>query len=1002
MKYADLNANIAARITVDQAMFDAWPEAVQQAMVTMAEQVERDAPLAEEQRQRQAYLEQQRRATEVTRQQMREAGFVERIGLSSRVPYTRLNRIEMGHNDISCEFPSNEPDPVIYLGGRIIGFRRRTIDGMVPQMQQIWDQANAVQNVQRSVTGYILFHIWTGAQRRLGTRAISLTGDWARDIDDLYEALALLIADIDKVKAGYEFIFEGDMVSYLHFNYRVNYYPEPKCVTNWGTNVKAVERRGSFDIFTASNDGDDCVLQVAKRIWGSDATECTVDQIVNRAERKVCILKPYSHIRDIRSLNRYSDLTVELRSPVKTFNVIDSDVIYLLHFNEHVGLLENMKEAKRAIQYTSFRPLVKFSNVDKITMCFDIECYFDPRGSNRHVPYLCCACFVYDDSLGNIMEFEGPDCVAQMLDYAADAVKEVQLKQIELVAHNGGSYDFHYLLTSMYDPGVIKNLMLRNNRFISFDFKHSDVKFSVKDSFNFMGFSLQKAAKSFLGEDDRKTDFPHHEMRTEEDLCRVFQEWISVDREISVNVEKDKMIVSYQDVVQFKQDGQSKALLDWCKIYCVNDVMVLAKVWTKFKKTVYDVFNCHIVDQTYTLAGLSFRLFEAHLPVTLLTHTGHGMIRLEHPIKRDFVNMRKALVGGRCISLNGFYKHVVCLDVKSLYPAAMAYYDQPYGHYRLVTEEVPGELGIYYCEVHPVSVDGHGFFPLRQNDKAIYGGELLPYRAWYTSVDINIGREEGHKINVCVFDGKYVGYSWKHKGKIFRDYIKDVLYHLKLVYEQESDSEKRYVIKIIMNSLWGKFAQKWCDDSYSIQEEGNMSEDTGEWYKIFDTEWFIVKQQKNKAVSSKPLQNGIFTLSWARHHMFLVWKRIAKEGQACIYSDTDSIMIPMNSINKEATFELDGQIVPVLGDNMGQLEVEHIFDELICVGKKQYIGKYGPKENPSYKKRFKGVPQQYIVPQMYAHLLKNVNNMVEVQFLKFKREWGCVSGYIESKTLKQT
>jgi hypothetical protein len=29
------------------------------------------------------------------------------------------------------------------------------------------------------------------------------------------------------------------------------------------------------------------------------------------------------------------------------------------------------------------------------------------------------------------------------------------------------------------------------------------------------------------------------------------------------------------------------------------------------------------------------------------------------------------LVGGRCISLNGIYENILCLDVKSLYPAAM-------------------------------------------------------------------------------------------------------------------------------------------------------------------------------------------------------------------------------------------------------------------------------------------------------------------------------------------
>lgn len=54
------------------------------------------------------------------------------------------------------------------------------------------------------------------------------------------------------------------------------------------------------------------------------------------------------------------------------------------------------------------------------------------------------------------------------------------------------------------------------------------------------------------------------------------------------------------------------------------------------------------------------------------------------------------------------------------------------------------------------------------------------------------------------------------------------------------------------------------------------------------------------------------------------------------------------------------------------------------------------------KKRFKGIPQQYIIPDMYKHLIENEGNTVQVDFLKFKREWGSVKGYIEEKTLKAT
>jgi hypothetical protein len=340
----------------------------------------------------------------------------------------------------------------------------------------------------------------------------------------------------------------------------------------------------------------------------------------------------------------------------------------------------------------------------------------------------------------------------------------------------------------------------------------------------------------------------------------------------------------------------------------------------------------------------------------------------------------------------------------------MAYYEQPYGQYRKVTGEVPFELGIYYCYITPNTTNDHnfGFFPLKKNNKILYrnGDVNISYYAWYTSVDIAIGREEGHCIEVVPFNGKYVGYSWKHKGLIFKEYIENVLYKLKLEYEKTGEVEHRQIIKLVLNSLWGKFAQKWMNTQYSIKYEGDpiLASENKECYKIWDTNWFLIKDYNiEKEVSDKPVQNGVFVLSWARYHMYQLWKKTVKAGTVCLYSDTDSIMVPSESLVKNAIFKLNGKPIPVIGDQMGQLEIEATFHEFIAVGKKQYIGKYDNNPtNPKYKKRFKGVPQEYIVPDMYSHLLLSNEHTVQIDFLKFKRDWGCVHGYIESKTVQQT
>lgn len=967
-------------------------------------QEEEHKRLQEEEKQR-LYREQKTRELARDREMLRRSGIVERIGAYVSQAPRKMNRVEEDHIDISSEFPVNEPQPISLIPNVLMGFRRETIDALLSQMEEIWRRANAHRDVQRSATGYIMFHLWSGGMRRAGTRAI-LVGDTVDEsMPKLWEALDELIDDINRVKAGYTYLFESEQLSYIHLRFKANYYPEPKNISNWGDDLMPVEHRDHFDIFTASDININCVTQCGQRLFGLEFNSENIDDIIKATNKSVCIVKPHSSITKVRHIVEYRDLVIEANSPVKTLSVIDPNTIYLLHFDEHLGILENMKEPKRHMHYTQFRPLSKYPKCHKVTMIFDIECYFDTEKNTQHVPYLACACFIYSekgkpDVPGNVLEFEGKDCVAQMIEYAADNVNEFGIHEIELVAHNGGGYDFHYLLTSMYDPSIIKNIMMRNNRFISFQFKYEKITFYVKDSLNFLLCSLNQAAKSFLDEADRKTDFPHHEIRSEQDLQRTFNEWINIDHNINVDVEKEKMLITSGHKINYSQNLQSKKLIDWAKEYCTNDVIVLAKVWIKFKDTVTDIFKCEIVNQTMTLAGMSFRLFEAHLPNYMEGMGRSQSVRLYHPIKKDFMNMREALIGGRCISMNGIYENVTCLDVKSLYPAAMAYYDQPYGQYRKVTAQIESELGIYHCYIKPVSVKGHGFFPLRQNGNVTYANIPESYLAWYTSVDIEIGRLEGHMITPIPFEDKFVGYSWKHKGLVFKEYIEDILYKLKLQYEQEKRPEHRQIIKIIMNALWGKFAQKWMNQTYNIRSEENCDMERDDCHAIFDTDYFLVKgTQKDKLLGTKPVQNGVFTLSWARYHMYQLWHKSTIKDAVCIYSDTDSMFVESKYLNKESTFVLNDHEVPVIGDNMGQLEVECVFDELICVGKKQYIGRYNETQ---YKKRFKGVPLQYVKPELYAHLIKDPDNIAQIKFLKFKREYGCVHGYHEIKTVRQT
>ncbi|KAJ2692856.1 hypothetical protein H4218_006247, partial [Coemansia sp. IMI 209128] len=386
-------------------MFESLPEEVRDSLINKELELAELKPLAEKERERQAYQEQKKREAATTHRLLLEFGVAERVGYDWTP--RKMNIVEEDHLDVTCEFKVNEPKPVSHVNNRVIGFCRESIvDIWLPQMKEIWNRANAHEDVQRSATGYMMFHLWTGNMHRDGTKPISITDKWESDIGRLFEAGHELINSIEKVEAGYSHIYQSEGPSYMHLYFKANYYPEPKSVSNWGTGIKPIEKRKTFDIFTAAEPGVPCAVQVAKRLWPVDL-----------------------------------DSPDESRH--KEANESDLDSII-----KRAGLLENVKMQNRNQYYTSFRPVQKYPKTKKITMCFDIECYFDPDKDQRHIPYLCCACFIYDDNVGNVVEFEGRDCVAQMIEYAVRNVGEFGLNNIELIAHNGGGYDFHYLLSS--------------------------------------------------------------------------------------------------------------------------------------------------------------------------------------------------------------------------------------------------------------------------------------------------------------------------------------------------------------------------------------------------------------------------------------------------------------------------------------------------------------------------------------------------------------------------
>lgn len=131
--------------------------------------------------------------------------------------------------------------------------------------------------------------------------------------------------------------------------------------------------------------------------------------------------------------------------------------------------------------------------------------------------------------------------------------------------------------------------------------------------------------------------------------------------------------------------------------------------------------------------------------------------------------------------------------------------------------------------------------------------------------------------------------------------------------------------------------------------------------------------------------------------MYQLWNICTIPDAPCIYSDTDNMFVEPKYLSKYSIFILNEHKISVNGKDMGQLEMECTFEELICMRKKEHFGLYNSTQ---YKKRFKIVPSQYVKPELYVYLIADPSNTTQIKLLKFKREYDCVHGYNEIKTVR--
>lgn len=364
----------------------------------------------------------------------------------------------------------------------------------------------------------------------------------------------------------------------------------------------------------------------------------------------------------------------------------------------------------------------------------------------------------------------------------------------------------------------------------------------------------------------------------------------------------------------FPSKGASRKEWD---TYGRNDVEIIRRVshsWWDFIRT-YDLGGF-----APTLAGQSMRAFRHRfMDYPILIDDNSGALRIA----------RASYHGGRteAFRLGRIEGPIYCLDINSMYPFVMAEKSFP-TVLKLFSKRVSKEDLIEWVKKYAVVATvklqtARNDYAHPYKDKLVF--PIGRFVACLTTPDLVAALQAGEVkgvIEAAVYDRK----------PIFRSFV-ETLYALRLRAAEGGNNVDKWLLKILMNSLYGKFAQKgivWEDrgpaDSIAPRSWVEIDAATG---RVFRYRQFggLLQQlsQETEGPASHPAIASHVT-SYARR---LLTELIECAGKSNVfYCDTDSIYT--NSTGRKL---LDKYIDPT---RLGALKEEAVYPWIHIHGPKDY------------------------------------------------------------------
>lgn len=329
--------------------------------------------------------------------------------------------------------------------------------------------------------------------------------------------------------------------------------------------------------------------------------------------------------------------------------------------------------------------------------------------------------------------------------------------------------------------------------------------------------------------------------------------------------------------------------------YCANDCLALYEIMKMFIKIIEDIGG--VVGYTApSTAMLTFRK-------TFL----HQDIPNYFPYNDLF---RQSYYGGRVEVLIMRAKPedapLNYYDVNSLYPSVMSKFEYPISYPKRVSyssaKACIGNCGLMECEIKTPEKIKLPLLPYRHEQKLIF--PLGKWTGWYTFPFIEKALELGYKITPLK------AYEFKSTN-IFKEYV-ETFYKLKC----ERDGAYRNIMKILLNSLYGKFGEKQQREELITDPDESLA---GSYFydEIFG---YSIKKYTRFSAYHIPLIASYVTTQ-AQLAWYSIAEKIYEKDGRLFYGDTDSIITDID--------------LPV-STELGELKLEDIIQEGVFLAPKAY------------------------------------------------------------------